>query len=133
MFWWHVLEPINKWNCSSGKVNNMFSQFVFENLILGLNGWIKENLVFPNKLLETASQKVSLFWSNCKPIIQDLVWFFLSFQFFLMKVCIWFEHTDYWSKPKADCGSSFVVIYFRNAPFSNVVSLNSWWIFFSRN
>ena len=42
-----------------GKDYNMLSEFVFENLILGLNGWIKENLVFPNLFLEIASQKVS--------------------------------------------------------------------------
>ena len=62
-----------------GKVYIMLSEFVFENLILGLNGWIKENLVFPNIFLETASQKVSLFWTNCKATDQKLVWFFLSF------------------------------------------------------
>ena len=41
------------------KVYTMLSEFVFENLILGLNGWIKENVVFPNLFLEIASQKVS--------------------------------------------------------------------------
>ena len=66
-----------------GKVYIMLSEFVFENLILGLKGWNKENLVFPNIFHETASQKFSFFWTNCKATDQKLVWFFLSFQLFL--------------------------------------------------
>ena len=68
----------DKWMKSPilGKVYSMFSEFAFQNLILGLNGWIKENIVFPNIFLETAR----LFWTNCKATDQKLVRFFPSFQ-----------------------------------------------------
>ena len=55
--WCHF--GIDKWmkSLTLGKVYIMLSEFVFENLILGLNGWIEENVVFPNIFLEIASQK----------------------------------------------------------------------------
>ena len=89
------------------KVYIRLSEFVFENLILGLNGWIKENLVFLTYFLKLRAKKFRYFEQTVR-LIRNY-WSEISMVFSKFSTVLlnwWFVITlniYYWLKPKAYC------------------------------